>query len=64
MRPLILGRCQIAYFGIAADAELRTAAQDGRPPKLLGVAGDRRFTEQGGTLELAHVRHPAPSTSG
>jgi len=47
-----LARCQIAYFGIAADDELRIAAQDGRLPKLLGVAGDARFTEQGGTLAL------------
>jgi len=47
-----LARCQIAYFGSAADEALRTSAQDGRLPKLLGVAGDTRFTEQGGTLAL------------
>lgn len=47
-----LARCQIAYFGPAADDELRMAAQDGRLPKLLGVAGDTGFTDQGGMLAL------------
>lgn len=46
-----LARCQLAYFGPAA-VELRLAAQDGRLPKLLGVAGDTRFTDQGGMLAL------------
>ncbi|MBS3959505.1 MAG: YfiR family protein [Xanthomonadaceae bacterium] len=47
-----LARCQLAYFDREAAPDLLAAAQDGRLPTLLGVAGDSGFVRQGGMLAL------------